>query len=299
MSVAGDGALDNAEAGALETLDSLRQQIDLIDAELHRLIMARTDIVLQVRAAKGSHGAPIMRPGREIAIMRGLLARHQGPFPVPSLMRMWREMIGAFSQLQGAFRLAVWAPGDGSGLRGTARDYFGISVPLTPMTTPQSVVRALAEQTAEIGLVPVPEHDVGDQPWWPVLVRQEMQEIHIIGQLPLMPPPGQPPRAWILGRQNPEPTGADETVLVVTTIEKISRDRLNQLLSVFAAPYRLIGQPVDGPAGTVMYLVSVEGFFTARDAALSEMIAASDRQVETCHVLGCYPVIPVQEGKIS
>lgn len=281
-----------------DTLDDLRQQIDKIDAELHRLILERTDIVMQVRTAKGNRGGPVMRPAREAAIMRQLLSRHHGPFPVAPLIRIWREMIGAFTQLQGTFRLAVWAPGDGSGLRGSGRDHFGSAVPLQAMTTPQSVVRALGEKTAEIGLLPIPGNDPEDDAWWVVLVRQEMQEIHIIGQLPVVTQPTQPQRAWIIGRQSPEPTGADETVLCVTTAEKISRDRLQQLLSGLGPTYRLIGQPANGPMGTVMYLVAVDGFLTADDPAILHLVQDSERQIEACAVLGSYAKPIDEQGNV-
>ena len=80
-------------------LDSLRQQIDVIDGELHAMIRRRADLVDRISAAKPPGGLAL-RPGREAQVMRQRLATHQGPFPSTALYRMWREMMCAFTLMQ-------------------------------------------------------------------------------------------------------------------------------------------------------------------------------------------------------
>ena len=54
-------------------LDKLRQEIDVIDRELHGLIRRRAELVDEITAAKPNGGLAI-RPGREAKILRQRLA---------------------------------------------------------------------------------------------------------------------------------------------------------------------------------------------------------------------------------
>jgi chorismate mutase len=292
---------ENALRITHDHLTTLREQIDRVDHALHDLIQQRTEIVLQIREDKLLHNTDgtttIMRPAREATIMRDLVARHRGNFPAISLLRIWREMIGALSQLQGSFRLGAWVPNDSQGLWDTARDHFGVSVPLTALPTPQAVVRAVGDNSIEIGMVPVPNNDGDQKPWWTMLIHQDLKQIHIVGQLPFLITPGQPPRAWLISRQNPEPTGMDESLMVVTTPQQISRDGLTQLLTILQRPFRIIGPAVPGAVQTMMYLVAIDGFIDNQHPELAEIIANAENRIESLYILGSYACPIVIEEK--
>jgi len=89
-------------------LDDLRGEIDEIDTALHDLIMRRAAIVENIAAAKGEQTASGMRPAREAEILRRLVARHSGPFPRASLVRIWREIISAVTAMQGPYSVALF-----------------------------------------------------------------------------------------------------------------------------------------------------------------------------------------------
>src|SRR5438445_8680124 len=80
-------------------LDNLRQEIDVIDGNLHGLIRRRAELVDRITAAKPNGGLAI-RPGREATILRQRLASHAGPFPATAVYRMWREMMSSFALMQ-------------------------------------------------------------------------------------------------------------------------------------------------------------------------------------------------------
>jgi len=69
------------------SLDTLRQEIDAIDSELHGLIKRRAALLGRILAAKPSGGLAL-RPGREAQIMRQRLGLHDGAFPVAALFRI-------------------------------------------------------------------------------------------------------------------------------------------------------------------------------------------------------------------
>src|SRR5260370_27362285 len=81
------------------SLDSLRQEIDAIDGELHGLIRRRTSVVERITGTKPADGLAL-RPGREAFVMRRRLAAHEGAFPAAALFRILREMMSAFTLMQ-------------------------------------------------------------------------------------------------------------------------------------------------------------------------------------------------------
>ena len=81
------------------SLDSLRQEIDAIDTELHGLIRRRAEVVGHISATKPTGGLAL-RPGREAQVLRKRLATHDGQFPSAAVYRMWREMMSAFTFIQ-------------------------------------------------------------------------------------------------------------------------------------------------------------------------------------------------------
>ena len=94
------------------SLDALRREIDRIDDEIHDLLMRRAAVAGEIRRSKGPDNGSYLRLGREAAILRRLVARHSGSFPKPALVRIWREIMAALTQLQGPFSVAVFAPAE-------------------------------------------------------------------------------------------------------------------------------------------------------------------------------------------
>src|SRR5690242_2942055 len=86
------------------TLDDLRGEIDQIDDAIHDLVMRRAALAERIGALKDSSarvdgvtaaGAAYLRPGREATVLRRLVGRHNGSFPLPALVRLWREIMSS------------------------------------------------------------------------------------------------------------------------------------------------------------------------------------------------------------
>ena len=72
-----------------KAIDKLRRSIDVIDDEMHDLLMRRVKIVEKIGALKDSApGALFIRPEREAKILRRLVSRHKGSFPAAVVARM-------------------------------------------------------------------------------------------------------------------------------------------------------------------------------------------------------------------
>lgn len=265
-------------------LDTLRQEIDEIDEALHELIARRTDVVGKIAAKKGRQENSGMRPAREAEILRGLAARHAGPFPVGALIRIWREMMASLTAMQGPFSIAVYASGSDQGYWDLARDYFGSHTLVTAYSTRRDVLTQVSEGGATHGVLPFPsEHD--DPPWWGRLCTPDAPRVML--RLPfagLGNARGEAPAALVIARVPPEPTGDDRTLLVVETAEDISGHAVGGMLRKAGIEADVIsthGRDVR------IHLVDAKGFLSDDDVGV-RLLSARD-SVARVMLVGAYP----------
>ena len=256
-------------------LEKLRRQIDEIDNALHDLVRQRTEIVERIGRAKGADGRLALRPGREALVLRRLLDRHDGSFPLAALVRMWREMISAVTGLQGPFSIAVCVPEDQRGFWDMARDHFGIQVPMRRHTTPARVLTDIAEDANVVGMLPLPVE--GDpQPWWPALNSNEPTTPCIVARAPFYRtgnPRTEGLSALVLARLQPEPSapeeaGLDRSLLILDSPSDLSRSRISQALAAVGLPGFTSAIRHDIAGGGTLYLVELPAFIIAGDPRL-------------------------------
>lgn len=211
-------------------LEALRRDIDAVDDAIHDLLIRRCDVVQEIARVKGPDHRIYMRPGREATILRRLIDRHHGDFPAAVLVRIWREMLAAFTLLQGPFAVAVHAPVERRELWDIARDHYGSATPMTAVSAPMQAIRAVIEGTATVAVVPWP-NDRDAEPWWPALISQDPKTPRIIARLPFASVNrGEETRALALAQVPHESTGDDHTMVSIELAEPVSRSRLRDAL---------------------------------------------------------------------
>ena len=112
------------------SLDEVRKRIDAIDADLLRLVVERASLAKAVAAAKaaaGDAGKFGLRPGRETALLKKLLAGPRNGARPGLIVRIWRELIGDSLATQGPFHIAVWGGKDPGRAVEVARLRFGVA----------------------------------------------------------------------------------------------------------------------------------------------------------------------------
>lgn len=255
------------------TLDDLRREIDEIDEAIHQLLVRRTEVVQQVAKVKPA-GRPFIRPGREAEIIRALVARHDGAFPLPALVRIWREMIAALTRVQGPLAMAVVCPDEQrSPLWDQARDHFGSSTPALAVNTPTAALRAVSDGNATLAIVPWPEEEDND-PWWRFLISPDAKTPRIIARLPFLRYAGQQVGreggdALVLAAVPTEATGDDRTLLALEFTQDVSRGRLKDAMEAAGfSTLQLRTHHLPGGAGSV-HLVEVEDFVASDDPRLA------------------------------
>ena len=273
------------------SLDSLRQEIDAIDSELHAMVRRRADLVDRISAAKPPGGLAL-RPGREAQVMRQRLATHQGPFPSTAIYRMWREMMCAFTLMQTPdLKIAICRPADQPGYWDLARDHFGCQIPFVANDTPAQVLAAVRANPSTIGVVPTPiESDA--TPWWPLLAGRDATLPNVVARLPFLDMPNARARgisAFVLARMEPEDSGDDRTLVSVESATGLSRNRIAGALAKVGLP--AFTSALDQVAGGVHhYLVELPGVLADGDERLRELGTALGLTSGRVAAIGAYAV---------
>jgi chorismate mutase / prephenate dehydratase len=273
------------------SLDSLRQEIDAIDGELHGLIRRRTSVVERITATKPANGLAL-RPGREAFVMRRRLAAHEGGFPAAAVFRIWREMMSAFTLMQTpSLKIAICRPVDQPGYWDLARDHFGCQIPLVAHDTPTQVVAAVRNSTTTLGVVPAPiETDVA--PWFPLLAAGDPTLPNVVARLPFLTMPNARARgisALVLAPLQPEQSGDDRSLLAIESVAGLSRNRISSALVTVGLPP--FSSALDHVAGGVHhYLIEIAGMVVDGDPRLAKLETALELGNGHVATIGAYAV---------
>ncbi len=136
-------------------LESLRQRIDEIDAELVCLLNERARCAVEVGKVKRETGeAAVYSPGREREVLEHVLSCNEGPLADDTLIAIWKEMMSGSLSLEKALKVAYLGP-EGSFSHLAALDKFGQSVQLVAVRDISAVFDQVARAAADYGIVPV------------------------------------------------------------------------------------------------------------------------------------------------
>jgi chorismate mutase len=257
-----------------DALTELRAQIDAIDDELHDLLMRRAAVIESV-ARDGGKTGPKIRPGREAAMLRRLLARHTGSMPPQTILRLWRELFAGALIIEGGQTIAVCDGGDGTDRMALAREHFG---PLTPMRRHHNPTQALADlerDAAQVAVLPPPGEDEDvTGGWWTVLTGGSLgaRRLSVIGKLPFWTrrPEGTPGgTAYVVAAMRPDASGADRGLIALELSADTSRTRMTNLLTAAGfAPGNIWMKRAPGDT-RLRALVEVDGLVPDDDPRLA------------------------------
>jgi chorismate mutase-like protein len=203
-------------AGDSRKLAELRDTIDTIDREIHRLLVERGTIIDALIRSKGTgKSGAAFRPGREADMMRRLVARHQGALPITTVEHIWREIITTFTHMQAPFDVATDGSADPDRMRDLARFYFGFSADLVRLSDAAAVIAHVAA-TGDLGIVARNQKPAVGA-WWAALGKPSGPQIMAV--LPYIDIPGRPADlpAFVISPQLSDPTPPDVRILAVST----------------------------------------------------------------------------------
>ncbi|NDV19382.1 prephenate dehydratase [Pseudodesulfovibrio sp. JC047] len=135
-------------------LGELRQSIDSVDRQIVDLLNQRADLSLGVGRYKASRGEPIYKPFREQEVMNKIAGSSPGPLPDKHLRTIYREIMSSSRHLQRPERVVYLGP-EGTFSYFAAIEHMGSAAALTPKTNFEDIFRAVAEEGAELGVIPL------------------------------------------------------------------------------------------------------------------------------------------------
>ena len=280
-------------------LAQLRRRIDEIDDRLQDLLIERLDVVAGVALHKRDHGrVAAHQPAREAEIVRRLVARNRGAFPPATLVRMWRELLGATVRLQDAVAVAVYAPPEAQGYWDLARDHYGSHTPMLAYRTVGQVIRAVSEGQAAIGVLPMPEEEDAD-PWWRHLLSSDNGAPRVIARLPFGARGNARSGgadALAIGNFPEQETGHDRTLIVTENAPDISRGRMLSILAALGLRCTFMASYEQTQGANT--LIELDGFVPLSDRRLEGFGVQLGSDLFRMMRLGLYAV-PLSAAELS
>jgi len=196
-----------SQNAALESLAELREEIDRIDGEMHRLLMDRGEIIDRLIAVKARQGGgSAFRPGREADMMRVIAERHHGRLPLETVESIWRVIIATFTYVQSNYAVHADMSGGGdTAMRDSARFHFGFTVPLIVHASAGETIEAVAASAradggGDLGMLHAAGWPQMDR-WWERLADENAPKI--IARLPFVERPDHPAGTPVFIISNP------------------------------------------------------------------------------------------------
>jgi chorismate mutase / prephenate dehydratase len=185
---------DAAPLAQTDDLAALRAEIDALDDAMHDLLMRRADVVARLAGSRAKGTGPALRPGREAAIVRRLLARHAGPFPRAGLLGVWRAIINGNTAIQAPMTVAACLDDAGLAL---LRDHLGLAASVTRCADAGTALGMQAAGRTELVALPP-----GGR-WWRTL---DPARLAVTARLPFL---GAGAPVFLLSPVPPDPSGED------------------------------------------------------------------------------------------
>ena len=280
-------------------LDKLRRSIDEIDDRLLDLLIERIAVVSRIGAFKHeSDAVAAHQPAREAQLIRRLIERNRGAFPAATLVRMWRELLAATVRQQSAFAVAVYAPLASPGYWDLARDHYGSLTAMSAHPSTAQVVRAVIDDRAAIGVLPMPQDGDAD-PWWLHLLSVPERAPQVIARLPFGSrgnARSDGAAALAIGRGTRQPTSRDRTLIVIENAPDISRDRIVSTLKAAGLTGTILALHEQAQAAHT--LIEIMGFVALDDHRLATFRAQVIPTLQRILLLGGY-AMPFTEDDLK
>ena len=171
--------------GKKSGLEGIRNQIDVVDRELHELINQRAQLARQVGVSKHKDGhlVDFYRPEREAEVLRMALERNRdGQLRDEEILRLFREIMSACLAQEKPLKVAYLGP-EGTYSQSAVLKHFGHSVRALALTSIDEVFQEVQAGNADFGVVPVENSSEGTVN--NTLDRFMATSLHICGEVEL------------------------------------------------------------------------------------------------------------------
>ncbi len=198
---------------ASPTLTDIRNEIDRIDAEVHRLLMERGAVIdTLIEVKKTAESGSAFRPGREADVVRRLVERHHGRLPKAIMVSLWRQIISAFTHIQAPHTVHAGSDSALAATRELALAHFGFAVPLVSEKSPKAVIEAIRGARGDLGFIGIAG---STQAWWRELGQNGAPVV--MASAPVTADGSGKPQALIIAASLTDHNGLDKQIIAFRT----------------------------------------------------------------------------------
>ena len=256
--------------------------------------MQRAEIVEKIGQAKSRGGnTPFFRPAREAEILRRLVKRTRGRLPAYAVARVWREMVAAYSAMQGPFNVVVHAPEKSVGYWDLARDHYGACTKMSLHRQANRVISQVVDGTASVGVLEIPQDD-DENPWWRHLLSVGDHMPRVVARLPFVDDIRgrfENLAALAIAQAEQEETGDDVSLIAVEINANLSRAKLTGALVASGLPANIIAAWRDrNDRESRFLLVEISDFLAPKDLRLAKLEEDMKGEISRLVPLGGYAV---------
>ena len=134
-----------------EKLAQIRQEIDVIDRQIHALLNQRARCAQSVAEVKD---VIFYCPEREAQVLRKVMERNEGPLADSEVARLFREVMSVCLALEQPMKVVFLGP-EASFAQQAAYKHFGHSVKAQALDSLEQVFKDVQAGKADYGLVPI------------------------------------------------------------------------------------------------------------------------------------------------
>jgi len=263
-------------AGDPDPIETIRREIDGVDQTLLQLFAQRLQLADRLTALKSPQPGLPIRPGREVAMLRRLVAAAPAPMDRELVVELWRALVAATLRRQRAIDVVVGGSrSDPARLFDIARRHFGARMRIKDVGEATAALQKAAENPDTIVAVTSWPAAQGVGGWWPALTESRFRNLHLIAGLPLLGPGGETPEAAVFAASATEEAGGDVSILMASD----PHHRLQRALGEVGLTGREIAR------AEPKVLIRIDGFVALGD---TRALALEHSGLKDVRVLGSY-----------
>jgi len=260
---------------ANDVLETIRREIDGVDDTLLALFAQRLQLAEKLSGFKAPQAGLPLRPGREVALLRRLVASAPAPLDRELVVELWRALMAAALRRQRTIDVVVGGGrSDPTRLFDIARRHFGARTRIKDVGEPQTALQKVAENPATMVAVTSWPAAPSVGAWWPALSERRFADLRLIAGLPVLAG-AEEPEAAVFAVSPAEEAGGDISMLLAFDPHHRLQRALNE--------NGLTGKEVARAEPRV--LVRVEGFLSADDPRAAALARSG---LDSVRVLGSY-----------
>lgn len=268
--------------------EGLEGQINQLDADILSLLLRRFQLMRELnkkRCLKKKEAAYM--PDYEAMIIRRLLGQMGKDMDTVALVKIWREIMSAGTQMYRKMPIAVYTKERGYDMLTLAKDYFGIGAHyLSCISTAQAIQKVSAD---EAGAAVLPLFEQAEESWWTFLASSEQDHLAIVAKLPFVKSDFhlKSNEAFVVSKVSSEPTGHDKSLFAIEMRMQTSMASLKTMLEEVGLTVDSVW-PAYNLSRVYLFAVEVDGFIAADDDRLVLFHAKNQQNIQLLRRIGGY-----------